>query len=362
MTSELLPPRGSGEPIDAWKREADAVTLPRLADASALPRPSTVGTTYAELEHAALADEQEASWSAEGERSGRAHRAKARGVDHHVEGLTLALGERAAELREAQAAYQHAAAVLGPYVRREPGGKIRYWICWPLLVLGDTAGVWSAAVVLGDIVFIAFWQALASGVAAACAGLVGSELRDIRMARTRRRDPDDLTEDEQRYRRLFTTTDDGMPIVKLIGLLSVLVVALIGVGIFALRSSIEGPAAGLTFSLLAAATAIGSGLLGYAAADEVADLLASMAKRVRQAEKRYLSLAASPVFTIKATADETADSLTREAAHRGNAAARRVESLGWRVSRKNPHVLGHGYAVGETCGPIGWRARRGENS
>jgi lauroyl/myristoyl acyltransferase len=90
--------------------------------------------------------------------------------------------------------------------------------------------------------------------------------------------------------------------------LSATVVALLAVGIFSLRSSIEGSSAGLTFSLLAAATAIGSLLLGYSAADEVADLLATMAKRVHRAEQRHLNLADAWAAKTNAEATETARS------------------------------------------------------
>jgi hypothetical protein len=249
--------------------------------------------------------------------------------------------------------------VLTPYVRREPGAKLRYWLCWPVLWLGDTAGVWSAAITNGDIPYVAFGQALAAGLAAACAGLVGSELKDLRMARARRRDPESLTEDEQRYRRLFLGNDGGWEIVRLVGLLSLVVVALLGVGIFALRSGIEDSLSGLTFGLLAVATAIGSGLLGYSAADEVADLLSTTAQRARRAEQRHLKLANAPTLKGRAEAGEAARSIHAEYHARGQAAAKRVESLTWRVQRRNPQVLGHGFPAGEPSGVIGRRARRG---
>ncbi|MCA1674877.1 MAG: hypothetical protein LC799_22690, partial [Actinobacteria bacterium] len=269
------------------------------------------------------------------------------------------LAESETEVRQAHADHQHAARVLTPYVRREPAAKLRDWICWPVLWFGDTAGVWSAAITNGDIPYVAFGQALAAGLAAACAGLVGSELKDLRMTRARRRDPETLAEDERRYQRLFTGGDEGLGIVKLIGLLSLVVVALLAVGIFTLRTGIEGSASGVTFGLLAAATAIGSCLLGYSAADEVADLLATTAKRARRAEQRHVKRAAAAALKGRAEADEAARSLHAEYRWRGQGAGKRVESLSYRVSRRNPQVLGHGYPVGEPGGVIGRRARRG---
>ena len=157
-------------------------------------------------------------------------------------------------------------------------------------------------------------------------------------------------------------TDGGVGIIKLIGLLSLTVVSLLGVAIFNLRSSIEGTASGLTFGLLAAATAIGSGLLGYSAADEVADLLATMAKRVARAEKHHLRLSLSTASKMRARADEAVRSLQAEYDLRGQAAGKRVESLSFRVLRRNPQVVGHGYPTGDQSGVIGRRIRRGAAS
>jgi hypothetical protein len=322
---------------DAWVREADAVSLPRLDEAvGGHPRPSALGVTYAEQEYQAFKDEQELLWPAEGEQEARSFQTRARGLDLVSTATEFLLVQSQAEVQAAHADHQHAARVLTPYVRREPGSKIRYWLCWLVLWFGDTAGVWSAAITNGDIPYVAFGQAFSAGLAAACAGLVGAELKYIRMARARQRDPESLTKDEQRYQHLLSGSRGGLAVVKLIGFLSLVVVALLATGIFALRSSIEGSASGLTFGCLAAATAIGSCLLGYAAADEVADLLAGMAKRIRQAEQRHLKLATSTPARQRAEADETARSLHAEY-----------------------QVLGHGFPAGEQSGVIGRRPRRG---
>ncbi|MEV6717252.1 hypothetical protein AB0M48_35075 [Lentzea sp. NPDC051208] len=346
--------------VDTWTDEADQITLPRLNNVGAQTRPTQLGATYAEIEYAALADEQEAAWAASGEDSARPYVESAAALEAPAAATTFVLVEAGKEVVAAQVDRQHAIQVLAPYVRREPGAKLRYWIAWITLVLGDTGGVWSAAVVNGDVPIIAFFQALASGVAAACSGLVGAELKDMRMAQARRRDPGSLSEDERRYQRFFTASTGGTSIVKLIGALSLVVVALVAVGIFALRAAIEGSISGLTFGLLAAATALASGLLAYSAADDVADLLSSMEKRVTIAEKRYLALASHKALSDKAAHEVTAKSIHIEAQLRGDAAAKRVESLGWRVQRNNPGVLGHGFAPGESHGAIGWRARLGD--
>lgn len=347
-----------GVSVDASTREADAVSLQRIDEAGALPRPSNVGTSYVEQEYRSLAEEQELSWPAEGERAARPHQVSARGLDPKAGALETLLAAQATEVREARADYQHAVRVLAPYVRREPGAKLRYWICWIVLWLGDTSGVWSAAVTNGDVVFIAFGIALASGLAAASAGLFGAELKYLRMARTRQRDPETLSKDEQRYQRLFAGKDDGLSIVKLIGLLSLTVAVLLAVAIYNLRAAIEGSAAGLTFGLLAAVTAIGSGLLGYASADEIADHIATCAKRVRRADTYYRKLASSSALKKRAQAEEQARSIREEYQLRGQAAGKRLESLAFRILRRNPQVAGHGYPAGEPTGIVGRRPRR----
>jgi hypothetical protein len=347
---------------DTWTRVADATTLRQVEKAHMEPRPIGVGRTYAEEEFYALADEQEQVWSADGERAARSDQVRARGLDAVAAATDFLLVESKKAVQQAQADYQHAVRILSSYVRRELGAKWRYWIGWLILLAGDAAGVWSAAIIFGELPSTAFGQALAAGLAAACAGLVGSELKDIRMAAQRRRDVEMLTDDERRYVRLFSGHRGGHGGVKLVGFLSVTVAALVAVGIGTLRSSVEGSSAGLTFGLLAAATALASALLGYSAADEVADLLTASAKRARQAEQRHLELAASPNIKQRAEAEEAARSLHVEHQLRGQAASKRMESLAWRTQWRNPQVAGHGYPLGEPSGVIGRRVRRSGES
>jgi hypothetical protein len=351
--------------VDTWTREADAVSLPRIAEAQAAPRPATVGTTYSDKEYAALASEQELAWPAEGERTARPHQVNAEGLTVLADATRFLLVESEKGVTQTKADYHHAARTLTPHARREPGAKTRYWVVWILLVVGDLAGVWAAAVMLGEVVYIAVWMAMASGLSAGCAGLVGSELKHVHMARARQCDLDDLTEDERRYRRLFTAPDTVPSMTKLITLISLLVVALLAIGIFTLRAGVEGTEAALAYGLLAAATALASGLLGYSAADEVADLIATTEKRCRRAVKHHLRLAASAAPRDRARAIEEARSVKDEFALRGQAAAKRVDSLAWRIHRRNPHIMGHGFPADEPVpsgGAIGRKPRRGERA
>ncbi|WP_267244034.1 hypothetical protein [Streptomyces sp. PR69] len=349
MAKELA---ASGEPAETWTEEADAISLPRLDEIAALARPGNIGEAYSEREYAALAREQEVLWSAEGEEQGRPLRTQARGLDGAAAGVQILLVGQEEELRQAREDYLHAARVLSPHTRREPGGKLRYWVCWLILVLGDMAGVWASAVSWGDVPYIAFGQALASGVAAGCAGLVGLEIKYLRMARMRQRDANSLSDDERRYIRLFSgDTDKGLGLVGLVGVVSLGVVLLAASGVYVLRGITEGAAAGLTFGCLAAATAAGSFLLGFSAGDEVSDLVYAKERRARRAEARYQKLAASSAVKQRAEAEEAARSVQTESVLRGQAAAWRMEALNWRVQRNNPQVLGHGFpAEGHVVG------------
>jgi hypothetical protein len=347
----------AGRPADAWIAEADAVVLNRIDEVDAHARPAGVGKSYPEHEYEALGVEQDAAWAAEGEQAARPSQVRAHGQAIPAAAATFLLAQHQEEVQAAYADHRHAQRLLQPHVRREPAAKLRYWIVWPLLALGDASGVLSAAISLGDLPWVAAWQALSAGLAAACAGLVGSELKHLQLASARQRDPEALTADEVRYRRLFAGPS-GMGVVKLVSLLSFLVILLLMVGIFALRSAVEGTTSGLTFSLLAAATALGSGLLGYSAADEVADLLATLAKRVQRAEKRHQALARATAIRIYAESAATARSIQAEHQHRGRAAHQRIMSLLWRILRRNSQVFGHGFPSGDSGGVIGRRTRR----
>lgn len=350
---------GQAGSMDAWMEQVEAISLPRLDEVGGHPRPSNIGTSYVEHEYHALADEQELLWQAEGECAARPHDVQAHGLEREASGVAFRLAHCEAEIRDAWAEYQKAQRVLGAYVRRKTAEATRYWVGWMALVGGDSAGVLSAAIINGDVPLIALPLALSTGLAAACAGLVGSELKHIGAARKRQREPDSLTEDEQPYRHLFVPGGGGHGITKLIGGLSLLVAMLVAVGIFSLRASLEGPLAGGAFALFALGTAFASGLLGYHTADDIADLLVGMEKRVRKAEARYCKLTRSAAVREKAEAEEMARSIREESTHRAGAAGKRVDSLSWQAQRNNPQIFGHGFSAGDQGGVIGRRSRRG---
>ncbi|KOX19053.1 hypothetical protein ADL05_06125 [Nocardiopsis sp. NRRL B-16309] len=355
-------PFSSASSSDAWTAEADAVSIPRLDEIGTLTRPTNIGRTYAEEEYRALGEEQLSSWAAEGEQAARPHVMRARGLERSATTTEALLVHQEEAARQAREDYQQAARVLAPHVRREVGAKVRYWVCWPLLVLGDSAGILMSAVAFGDAPSVALGVAVAAGVAAGCSGLIGSEVKHLRNARARQRDPETLSGEEYRFRRLFSgSPDKGLGLVGLVGVVSLLVVALLAFGVFLLRGSLEGAASGLTFGCLAAATALASFALSYHAADEVADVLSGYKKRASQAETRLRKLAGGKAIRQRAEADAAARSVYAEHAARGQAAAKRVESLNWRIQRNNSQVVGHGFPAHEARPMVGRRVRAGAN-
>jgi hypothetical protein len=330
---------------DAAQTEADNVSMRRIDEAAAVPRPSTVGTTYVESEYAAKAHEQEYLFGASGEAAARRHQVRAAGLQLSSDEAVFVVGRHRGVVEQAREQYQHAVRILTPFVRRDRWAVYRYLGAWLFLGLGDTAGVLGAAISLGEVPLVALGQALATGVAAVTAGQVGSDVKNLRLGRQRQRDPNTLSPDEQSYRHLFDGIDTGLRMLWLAGAASVSLALLVTVGIFTLRLSVEGMVAGLAFGGLAGATVLGSFLAAYSYADEVAEIIATSERRYRKALTRHRKLAAASALRRHATASARAQSLVTEFHLRGRAASRRLASLCQRILGRNGQVMGHGPAA-----------------
>lgn len=341
--------------VDDSLLQESEVGMQRVDEAAGLARPAGFGTTYREQQFDASADEQDDAWSAEGEVASRAPGRRADKSDDAASAAAYVVGENQETVSEAKKDNLHAARTLMPFVRRSSHDHIRYVLGWLLLGLGDTAGVWGAAIWLGEVPYVALGQALATGFAAVTAGLAGGELQDLRQSRLRHREAELLSSDERRYQRLFAGADVGLSITKIVMGISVTIVVLVAVAVFALRAGTEGLLAGFTFGGLAAATALGSFVSSYVHADEVADLLATYEKRYRRAQRRHLRLASARVLSRHASAVGEVNSILREYKARGSAAHQKVVALKYRMLARNPQVVGHGEAVPETV--IGRRSR-----
>lgn len=355
--SLTIPPNTSA--VEDLVVETDSISLQRIDEAAAVSRPANVGITHAEREFDALGEEQKVSWPAEAEAASREARLSGARAESAAEAAIFTAAEHAKEVATAREVRDHAAATLAPFVRRPPHDDARYWVGWAVLGLGDTVGVWGAAISLGEIPELALGQALATGFAAVTAGLVGGELRTLAQAKSRRRDPDELTEDERRYRRLFEGVEPELPLLKIASGSAATVGVLVTASIFALRAVTEGTMAGLVFGGLAAATVLASFISSYIHADEIADLLATYEHRYARTVRRYRKASRAKPLKVRAASKAEIDSIEREYASRALAAAHKVEACKQRMLRRNPQVVGHGEAAQAISARPGLRAEKG---
>jgi len=356
LTSNQSPMRA----VDELVTLTDDINLQRIDEAAAVGRPANVGITHAEREFDALAEEQKAAWPAEAEATARPARITASRVTSTAQAADHLVRERESELATARDARNHALSTLTPFVRRPAHDNVRYLAGWAVLGLGDTVGVWGAAISLGEIPQLALGQALATGFAAVTAGMVGGEIRTLALAASRRRDPDELTDDERRYRRLFEGAKSEIPMLKIASGAAGMIVALVAGSIFALRAATEGALAGLVFGGLAAATILASFISSYMHADEVADLLAHYERRFVRAARDHRKAGQAKPLQVRAASTAEADSIEREYGHRALAAAHKVEACKRRMLRRNPQVVGHGEASQPIATVTGLRSDKEE--
>jgi hypothetical protein len=211
---------------------------------------------------------------------------------------------------------------------------------WALLLLGDIAGIAGAAVLLGEIPYLAVLQAVASAIAAVTAGLIGNDIRDARLARRRAREK--LAPEHQTFAWVYSGADGGEKIVKAMVCAAIVITLLIGVGIVTLRAGVEGSLGGTVFGCLAIAICLASALNSYTYTDEIADLLDHAYSRYEQALTKLAKLAKSkPVARYNAAIGEVT-SIKAEHTQLGIAGALHYEALKYGISRGNPAVMGHG--------------------
>ena len=243
--------------------------------------------------------------------------------------------------------YDRAVADLLSFVRRAPHSRRRYETTRWVLLLGDTAGIWGAAIYMGELPLLAAGQAVAAGMAAITAGQVGADVRELRLARQRH----DLAETErvspevqQRYPRMFGDPKSDGATYGLALKVALLVVLAIGLSVFALRATIEG-AAGAVFGALALATAAASLINSWSYADDVADLLDNFRLSARQSLADHRQLAADSVISTRDAATAEAVSIDREYELRARSQSRHAVALTHEVYRRHPQVFGHGVSL-----------------
>lgn len=352
MDFKLIRPGGSRDATADAFANAESIQIPFIDEVVAHARPNSIGQTYVEKEYDVLVDVQTSSWAADGNVAARASSVDAEGGRTPSEAASSVLKSHEKVVLAAQEALLVAESALRPFLRREPHGKAWYTARLVALVIGDTAGITGAAVLMGEIPELAVVQAIAAGVAAVTAGVIGGDLKDLRLAAKRQLPEEQIKGELVRFAHLFRGVDSGAHRVKLMAWISVMIGILIALGIFALRTSVEGSLSGLVFGCLAAAVAAASFLNSWAAADEVADLLDGYRNEFDRATKRHRRFSLDPSIRAFGKANESARSITVEFDARGAAAAKSFEAMKYGVLRRNPGVAGHGEApegIGRTA-------------
>ncbi|WP_125130773.1 hypothetical protein [Microbacterium sp. 10M-3C3] len=336
--------------------EAESIMLPVVDTVSATSAPTTLAQFWHEPEYVKKREEQEALWDAEGELAAR-------------EALVSTAGGALVADTDASLVKSHAALLavtltlltstmesLAPYRRRPAKAKLWHHLAKAAFLLGDLAGIATAAIWMGEIPAIAVVMAISAATATVAAGLSGGEVRDVRDRIRRSRPTEELPETLVPFAHHFAAPDKGWPFVKALVYVSIGIGAVIACAIFGLRTSIEGALSGIVYGGIALAIAAASWLEQYCYTDAIADQIdAARADYVRERDE-LRALAASSPWEAHAKYETEAESIAREHALRGAAAAHHLDALSSAIKRRNPAVAGHGPAAEPTV--IGQTTRR----
>jgi hypothetical protein len=323
---------------------AEAISVPQVDQPEAHSTPKNIGPAHHEVEYDELAREQLHQFDARGEREAREDTVCAAGLEPRKVVAEQVIDEARRNVEEARAHRTLARAVLLGLTRRSPHAALKYWFTYLMLFGGDVAGVAGAAVLLGEIPYLAVMQAVSSAAAAVTAGFIGHDIAVVRHARRRQKDAKELTAEQTKFAYLFTGADSGERIVQRMVLLAATIALLVVGAIFALRSSVEGVLGGLVFGCLAGAIATASALNAYHFADEISDILDHADLLVKRALKQFEKASTNPALSKFHEASTRAASIKAEHTSSGLAAARKILALKHAISRLNPQIMGHGRA------------------
>ena len=319
-----------------------AMNLQPVDDAQAVLRPFRM-RFYGEDQYDAHAREQLRLWQAKGKAKAEKWRLKAAETKAVATAVLRQIGLQWARVEAAERDLRAIAHALEGFTRRGRFEKARYFLTTGALLFGDVAGVGGAAIYLGEEPGLAVCQAIASGVAAVTAGLVGQELKDSQRARRRAEEPSRISPKLARFAHLFRGADAGESIVKAMTFAALSVAAVIAVSIFALRYSTEGITAGFVFGGLAAAISLASFINTFTYADDIADLLDQLRHAYRDELKRHVKLAKNRHLRAHHRALAAIDAIEAEHQLRGEAAQLSAVAEKYSELSKHPGVAGHGY-------------------
>jgi hypothetical protein len=134
---------------DGWQQardEADDETMQQIDQASAVAQPGEVSEYWVEQKYKAHGSEQQELAAARGEAEVRPHQAEAAGLKVHVDAKKSLLERGQASIDKAEARYEHAVDTLKVLTRRDRSAWYRYVVGLIVLALGDTAGIFGAAI------------------------------------------------------------------------------------------------------------------------------------------------------------------------------------------------------------------------
>ena len=325
--------------------------LQRIDEAAAVPRPAEIDRFHVEDETDERAEEQRHHFGAKGLEESRPPQVRADERQPLVDATSPLLEDAKKTLERTGELFREALSALGKHRRRGTHERRRYYLTQGTLLGGDIGAISGAALMFGEVPWMAVSMGISSGMAAVTSGLLAREVADIRLARKRAKDPEELTEEEQPYAHLFKgATDAGEQIVKYV-LLGGATVALLVLGsVFGLRTTTEGATAGIAFGCLAAAIAVASWTNTYAYACEVSDYLDNCERDHKRATKRLQKLAGAKPLRVHAASTSEAESIRQQNEQHGEAAARAIKAEGHRTLADNPGVAGHGYSTSSKPG------------
>lgn len=353
MARELDPLAGASA-ADAL---AEQIALQRVDEAGATPQPNSVAKLWVSPEYDELRTEQHSLHDAVGVEQSREATVEAAGLTLASSADQWLLEGQRVVVETVKATYVTVLTVLTPYRRRPPRAKRWHLLAKAAFLVGDIAGIATAAIWLGEIPAIAVIMALSAAAATVTAGLSGSEVRDVRDCIRRAVLLPDLPDALLPYRHLFEAPERAWPYIKALLWVSVSVAATVACAIFALRASIEDPLVGLVFGGIAAAIAAASWIESFCYADAVADLIDNADADYTREVAKHQKLAASAALQRHNEALATATSIQAEQSHRGDAAGHHMQALLYGILRRNPQTAGNGPAAEPTT--IGQTTRRG---
>ncbi|MCS5735057.1 hypothetical protein [Herbiconiux daphne] len=331
---------------------AEQISLQRVDEAAAVPRPESVSKTWVENEYDQLEAEQGPLWAAAGIEASRPAELAAAGLMRAAEGADHLAAGHEQVVDAARDRYLTTTEALSPFRRRAHGGKALHVCAKGALVLGDAVGVTLLGINIGDYPVLAGLMSISAATAAVISGLIGSEIRVLRDTRRRQFDIGLLTDTQKRFMHLFSGTDKGAKVIKAVVGVSTAAGLLIASAIFAGRAELEGAMTGLIYGGIAAAVAAGSFLESYAYADEIADQIDNAEHAYEKELARHQRLAGAGTLRDQAKRLAEAESIVREHDQRGEAAMKRIRSLMYGILRRSPGVVGHGAASEPPIGRI----------